>query len=550
MGDKITKEQVAQKLQEANTVLVITKKSPTLGYLAAGLAVSGLLRRLNKHAVFVHAEDIPMSIGFLRPDESISRDAETLRNFIISIGKHKVRKFSYNKSEKGYDISLTPAHNEVINAEDLEYSKGDFNVDMILALGVGAEKDISSVISDHEQLVTEIPMVSVLTAHQTINKLNADYWQSEEEVGLGEMIYELSRNLGAGSLDKNISNALMTSIVDFTNHFRNRTLAQTMHIAGDLIERGADLQMIAENLAIQSGNVAEEAVEELVADALAPAEKPESTTVRKNPRRRMSKVKDYVTMEDSKAELAIGKKVVKATSLAAKEHKPEEISIDSSGSVQTQSLEAEESVSATTEEKKEAAPVVAATPASADAGINNSALMSDSSNNPAGSAAAPNPAINAVPPNPISPTTSPIARQTITPLNSQRATLEPSGSLSQPQQPTGQYDNYINAMGNSGGAAPLTANQNPAMAGSSAGVGSPNAMATPISKDKEAMTVNNYLSQQPQPSQAPPAPTGGNNGIPLPAHMSGQQRPAAAVNPGQNANNYVPPQAPPLASMT
>ena len=387
MGSKITKDQVAHKLQEANTILIITRKSPTISYLAAGLAMSGLLQSLNKTAVFVHSGDIPMNIGFLRPEDSISSTAETLRNFIISINKSKVQRFSYSKTDQGYDISLTPATNESITSEDLSYRRGDFNVDMILALGIAERSEISSAINDHAQLMEETPMINLLMERQSA-KLDCDHWQMMGAGSLGEMIYELSRVLGVSSLGQPVANAMLTSIVDHTNHYKNQTLAQTMHVSGDLIERGADLQMIADNLASHVAPVEDE-VKEMVKEALTPDKSQTKVQdIKKNPKRTIRpRQPNYISVGDVETKLEVGKKLAKSQAEEKADHKPEEIAIDAQGGVMIQSQATDEKPAApvTAASAAEKPAVAPATPSGANANMSPSGVTPPPANQPVAS---------------------------------------------------------------------------------------------------------------------------------------------------------------------
>lgn len=563
MGNKITLDQLIQRLKEANNILVVTKKLPSVGYLAAGLAASNILRQFNKNTIFVHADGIPMNIGFLQPENSISPSAETLRNFIISVSRDKVKKFSYNKSEKGYDLSLTPAHNAIIAEEDLEYSKGDFNVDLVVALGVGEKSEIHEVISDHPQLMEDVPMINVLTAHQH-QKMSCDCWQMHDAASLGEMIYELSCSLNI-HLDRVTANAMLTSMVDFTNHFRHQTMAQTLHVAGSLIERGADLGMIAEQLAMESpgeeaSKVPKEVVEALIEDKSEDEVASKLTSINKGGNQKKTlqpRSSSYVSVGDDKHnKLQIGKQKLAGQlkrQKEDKEHRPEEVTVRADGSVQLQSdIQTAEAVK---EESQQAAGVsrlakegvtseASTTPSpsglnlrqssqeeTVDGGINRMPVGSDV-------------AASETQPTTPSPSVPPKVPASVGATATDQA-------IDSSAESAGQYDTYMKTLETVSAEpekstikAPET--QTSQMTPSTPPQPQPSVSATPPPPTAGAVKVNDYYAQQAPPPIAK-APASG--AIPVPSNIS--TPPATAVNPGAAASNYATPPpatAPPIAS--
>ena len=365
MATKITKQQLADKLREAETVLVTTDASPSISQLSAGLGLVGILEEMDKSALFVYDGEVSPALDFLKPAEAISADAESLRDFIISFDTSKVDKFRYTQEDNQYNILLTPGRKQVINEEDIRYHKGDFNIDLVLALGVSSRSSICQAVGQHNQLMDGIPMVNILTDNQR-SSLETEFWQADTVCSLGEMVYDLSQVMEDNyRLDRQVANALLTSIVEHTERFKNKhTQADTMHISGELIRCGADPSLVAESLAGHTFQEEEEQeimeLEEIVQSADAEsadkvqAEAAEKETAKKAKRKRM-----YMREGDVDANFSIGKRTEVKREKQQKEHKISQVKVDAHGNIQISSEADTKEATPAEAETAEATPAVA-----------------------------------------------------------------------------------------------------------------------------------------------------------------------------------------------
>ena len=374
MATKITKQQLADKLREAETVLVTTDASPSISQLSAGLGLVGILEDMDKSALFVYDGEVSPALDFLKPSEAISADAESLRDFIISFDTSKVDKFRYTQEDNQYNILLTPGRKQVINEEDIRYHKGDFNIDLVLSLGVSSRSSICQAVGQHAQLMDSIPMVNILTDSQR-SSLETEFWQADTVCSLGEMIYDLSQAMEDNyRLDRQVANAtLLTSIVEYTERFKNKhTQADTMHISGELIRYGADPSLVAESLAGHTFQEEEQEImelEEIVQSADAEsAEKVQAETAEKETARKKKRKRMYMREGDVDANFSIGKRAEVKKQKQEKEHKISQVKVDAHGNIQISSSEADAKTSpAADAEATEAAPAVAEAVATAPA---------------------------------------------------------------------------------------------------------------------------------------------------------------------------------------
>jgi nanoRNase/pAp phosphatase (c-di-AMP/oligoRNAs hydrolase) len=129
------KQQLIDKLQSATNILVTVSSNPSVDQLAACIGLTVALNKMDKHATAVFSGDIPETIEFLKPEATIEKNTDSLRDFIIALDKTKADKLRYKVEDKVVKIFITP-YRTSISEDDLNFSQGDFNVDAVLALGV------------------------------------------------------------------------------------------------------------------------------------------------------------------------------------------------------------------------------------------------------------------------------------------------------------------------------------------------------------------------------------------------------------------------------
>ncbi len=554
MATQISKQEVADKIQEANSILIITSGDPGIDQLSSCIALFDILQALGKKAVMVYSGSVNQALTFLKPDKIIREDAESLRDFIISFDHSKVDKFRYTKEGEQYNILLTPAHRAVITEEDMQYRKGDFNIDLTVALGVVGKGKVDSTISQHEQLMQEIPMINIVSG-KTASSLEAMTWKDEAAVALNEMMFDLSKTLDDKfEMDKQTANAMLIGIVDQTECYKSRrTKAETMHISGELLNLGADPHLVAENLALASNiplDLPEEVAEEtqaMVEDAVGEVGQYDTQLIQNKKKKKSGRSQRlYIRAGESADALSYGQKAEKKK--AEEEHKLDQLSIDAEGNLRVvaeEEIEEEQTTAETmntaaiadnADATAAAAPVLNAAPASPPApspslapapSLQSRPTIAPRSNvlSPSGNVQSPHPAISATtaPPQPgiaagvapslgaldVSPTAIALAKEadngqqtapSISDMVETNAAAKATPSLAA-ANPTDSMNQYIETL-------------------SSASNPSASPQQQPAAGANQALSVDNYLAAQQQaPGAAAPnlaVPIAGANPMPAP----------------------------------
>lgn len=249
-NDVKVKQQVIDKIKNSSNILVTVSNSPSVDGLSAALGLTLLLDKLDKHATAVFSGTIPPAITFLNPDKTFENSVDSLRDFIIALNKEKADHLRYKIDGDVVKIFITP-YRTTLSSEDLEFSQGDYNVELVLALGVESQDNLDAALAAHGRILHDATVITVSAAEQT-SKLGSLDWRDEQASSLSEMLVSLSESLKKDDksiLDEQIATAFLTGIVAATDRFSNtRTSSRVMTLAAQLMAAGADQQLIASKL--------------------------------------------------------------------------------------------------------------------------------------------------------------------------------------------------------------------------------------------------------------------------------------------------------------
>lgn len=240
------KQQLVERLQSANNILVTVSANPSVDQLSAAIGLTLMLNKMGKHGTAVFSGKVPSTIEFLKPEKTIEKNTDSLRDFIIALDKSKADKLRYKVEDSHVKIFITPYRTSITD-KDLEFSQGDFNVEVVVALGVHDQKDLDKAITSHGRILHDATTISMTNGSpSTMGSIN---WDQSDMSSLCEMVGSLADDLQANLLDDQTATALMTGIVAETEQFRNaKTTPHTMNLSATLMAAGANQQLIATQL--------------------------------------------------------------------------------------------------------------------------------------------------------------------------------------------------------------------------------------------------------------------------------------------------------------
>ena len=277
--------QVAERVDSCDNVLVALSKDPSVDELSAALGLTFALDKLGKHATAIFSGAVPNAIEFLEPEKTFETNTNSLQDFIIALDKEKADHLRYKIDGDYVKVFITP-YKTTIDEKDLEFSHGDYNVDLVIALNVESAADLDGALSEYGRIMHDATSVNIHAGEP--GRFSELEWGDPKASSVSEMVCNLIDRLtipkDKSAYDKSVATALLAGIVAATNRFSNEhTSADTMAVASRLMAAGADQQLISSSIPVDiltSGVVdanpeataAEESTEASTADAPEAAE--------------------------------------------------------------------------------------------------------------------------------------------------------------------------------------------------------------------------------------------------------------------------------------
>lgn len=239
--------QVAEKIANSRNILIATSSDPSVDELSAAITLTRFLDRLGKHAIAIYSGEAPKALEFLNPAEYFENSADVLQDFVISLSKEKADHLRYKLDGEEVKVLITPYRSRIVQ-DDLSFSYGDYNVDLVLSLNVNNGVDLDPALKEYGTIMSDATVINITTGNP--GKFGETEWNNKRASSVSEMIADLLCNAsGDVKLDADEATALLTGIVASTDRFAHaNTFSTTMQIASQLIEFGASPETVAENI--------------------------------------------------------------------------------------------------------------------------------------------------------------------------------------------------------------------------------------------------------------------------------------------------------------
>lgn len=288
-GSDIVAE-VSDRIRNASNVLIALSKDPSIDEFSAALGLSLILDKLNKRATAIFSGKIPNIIEFLQPEKTFEENTDSLQDFIVSLNAEKADHLRYKIEGDFVKVFFTPYRKETISEKDLQFSHGDFNVDLIISLNITEEAQLDDALREYGRIKHDASSINISAAAP--GKFGDIEWGDPSASSICEMVVKLALDVQDPDepvIDDNVATTLLTGIISATNRFSNeRTSADTMSVASNLMVSGANQQLIAKNIPVdiltkqpepvkEEPKIEEAKVEEVKAEPVeAPKEEPKS----------------------------------------------------------------------------------------------------------------------------------------------------------------------------------------------------------------------------------------------------------------------------------
>jgi len=243
-------QQFQELINKANNILICFKKDFTHDGVAGALAMSNFLNKQNKkHSIVCAGYKTLPELIWLDKNSLIENKITNLRQFIISLNlnQQKINEFSYDVQDDKLKIYVLPEEN-MFKSDDLQTSSSDYYFDLILTIDTPDLESLDEIYLNSPEFFFETSIINI--DHQAHNEkygqlnlidLNAS--------SVCEYIYSIINNINNKLFDDELATLLLTGIISKTQSFKSVQVApKTLHIASDLINKGAKREKIINNL--------------------------------------------------------------------------------------------------------------------------------------------------------------------------------------------------------------------------------------------------------------------------------------------------------------
>ena len=234
-------EKVVERINDADSILVTLSKDPSVDEMTAALGLTLMLDKYGKHVTAIYSGKTPNVLEFLRPDETFEADTNSLQDFIIALNKEKADHLRYKIEGDFVKVYITP-YRTTISESDLEFSRGEVNVDLVIAIDVIEIEDLDAALAQHGRIMHDASLVNISNAIP--GRLGGVEWNNPRASSVSEMVVTLLEKMGQ-PITKEVATALLTGIIAATDRFSNeKTTPETMALSSRLMQLGADQQLI------------------------------------------------------------------------------------------------------------------------------------------------------------------------------------------------------------------------------------------------------------------------------------------------------------------
>lgn len=252
-----SQDQLINKIKDSENILITVGNNPNVDVLSACLGLALAIDKMRKHTLAIFSGQIPPIMSFLKPEKTFEDSTAGFADFIISLDKSKADKLRYKVEGDMVKIFITPYHT-TISPDDLQFSEGDLNVDMLIAIGVRTKNDIDKAAYAHGKILHSATIATINLGEQS------DFGTINYASNIGsysETMFSIIEEMGDNIISRSIATALLTGIVIETGQFSNaKTTPATMAVASRLLAYGADQQLIVKEIKASNYTRSEEVV--------------------------------------------------------------------------------------------------------------------------------------------------------------------------------------------------------------------------------------------------------------------------------------------------
>jgi bifunctional oligoribonuclease and PAP phosphatase NrnA len=231
------KQEIAEKLRGAKSVLVVSHQGPDADAVGSVLALSRVLGKLGKEVTPLLADDVS-EFHWLPGAGEVQAQYRGGRTLKVQIRapKEQIDSLRYETEPGGLSIIIEPK-DEPIRPEAVHVEGPATDFDALVVLDTPAWNYVG-------EIGLELPgdrPVLVIDHHPTSEKFGSVNWVDSSAASTSEMLLSLIESLGPDLIDAEVATCLYAGLLGDTGGFQNsNTRGGTLSVAAQLVSAGAD----------------------------------------------------------------------------------------------------------------------------------------------------------------------------------------------------------------------------------------------------------------------------------------------------------------------
>ncbi len=236
------KQQVVERIKEAEKILITTHKNPDGDAIGSALALLLFLKKMGKTALAVTEDTAPEVFNYLPGFSKVSHTFAGTRDFIISVDVSKIKadKIMYKVQDNKLNIVISPKNGH-FEESMVTFPKGGFNYDLIVALDSPDLERMGIIYEENPDVFFETPLVNIdhHAGNDFFGQVNlVDITATSTSEILVSIFEALSPN--KSPFDEDIATCLLTGIITDTGSFQNaNTTPKSLTVSAQMVAAGA-----------------------------------------------------------------------------------------------------------------------------------------------------------------------------------------------------------------------------------------------------------------------------------------------------------------------
>lgn len=251
--ERTPKQQFAELIRQANSILILTHAHPDGDALGSLLALKLGLEKLDKDVTCAVSGNVPEMYAFLPSFSSLDREFTATKDILVLIDESQaqVGNVSLKRvSETKLMVVITPKEG-TLSTSSLRIEDGSFRADLVIVLDCSDLERMGELYVQNPSLFFEVPVINI-DHHVTNTNFGTINLVDLTASSTAEILVSLLETIGKDTpnmIDADIATCLLTGIATDTGSFQNaNTTPKSLTVAAQMVAAGGRQQEIVKHV--------------------------------------------------------------------------------------------------------------------------------------------------------------------------------------------------------------------------------------------------------------------------------------------------------------